>query len=185
MPGRPAAADAVRRRAEPLRVKRHVPRARRANVAWPGLSRAGSGRGRCRGGNGLGCCGQPARAEVELVEAPVVVVVTGLEVLEAVDGGTSEVVVADGRLVVVEFCKELVVLVPDGEVVLGEPLGPVLPGELPAPVGGLLPGLVVVVESSRPGWLCCSSPTPSENHRGTAPGLPLPVPPGTPVDGLV
>ena len=100
-------------------------------------------------------------AEVELVEAPVVVVVTGLEVLEAVDGGSSELVVADGRLVVVEFCKELVVLVPDREVVLGEPMGPVLPGEeLPAPVGGLLPGLVVVVEKFAPGLVVLLEPEP-------------------------
>ena len=49
-------------------------------------------------------------------------VVTGLVVTGLVDGGTSELLVADGRLVVVEFGKEPVVLVPNGALVLGEPL---------------------------------------------------------------
>lgn len=118
-------------------------------------------------------------ADVELVDAPAVVVVTALEVLEPVDGGT-ELVVADGTLVLVEFGSELVVLPPDGGLVPGEPLPP---GELPFEPGAvLLPGLVVV-GMLLPGLVVLLEPV-GEPAGELTPGLPVPVPLGR-VVGLV
>jgi hypothetical protein len=126
-------------------------------------------------------------ADVELVKFSVVEVVAaaGLVVPEPVDG-TSELVVADGTLVVVEFNSELVVLEPSPDEVPGDPLGAVLPGGVPFEPGGApLAGLVVLVELA-PGLMEPPGLEPDGELVGEVPpGLPVPVPLGTVVVGLV